>query len=162
MKVELMGALLHRPNVVYLDEPTIGLDISAQKAVRSFLKGYQKEFRPIVLLTSHYMEDIKELCPRVVLMKSGGVIYDGALATVQARFGDKKRLVVRLEAGTPAVAGPWALELQEDGSHALSVERSRLKEAVDHLLQLRPTDLTVQDPPVEEVIEALMHAGGPA
>nr|MBA2405692.1 ATP-binding cassette domain-containing protein [Bdellovibrionales bacterium] len=94
MKVELMAALLHNPKVIFLDEPTIGLDISAQKAVRVFLRQYQKEFKPITILTSHYMEDIKELCPRIVIIKEGEFVYDGSLSNVQKMMGDEKVLSV--------------------------------------------------------------------
>lgn len=164
MKVELMGALLHRPEVVYLDEPTIGLDIMAQKAVRKFLKDYQREFRPMILLTSHYMEDIKELCPRVVLIKSGKLVYDGALATIQKRFGEKKRVVLTLDErpasldGFPADLGQ--LELTPEGQVALSTDRQRLRAAIDQLFRtFTPVDVTVQDPAIEEVIESFLIRG---
>lgn len=77
MKVELIACLLHNPKVIYLDEPTIGLDLTAQKAVRAFLAKYQQDYKPIVILTSHYMQDIEELCPRIVVMKTGEIIFDG-------------------------------------------------------------------------------------
>lgn len=163
MKVELMGALLHRPNVVYLDEPTIGLDLMAQKAVRKFLKDYQREFKPIILLTSHYMEDIKELCPRVVLIKSGGLIYDGALATIQKQFGERKKLVLTLEENLtvlpqfPAELGH--LEMSEN-KLSLTTSRTQLNGAMDILLKkFQPQDVTIQDPPIEEVIEDFLQKG---
>lgn len=163
MKVELMGALLHRPNVVYLDEPTIGLDLMAQKAVRGFLKDYQREFRPIILLTSHYMEDIKELCERVVLIKAGELIYDGALARIQSQFGEKKKLVLTLEdapAEVPTLAAELGELTLERNKITVSTSRAQLAGAMDYLLKnFRPVDLTIQDPPIEEVIESFLRKG---
>ena len=163
MKVELMGALLHRPNVVYLDEPTIGLDLMAQKAVRKFLKDYQREFKPIILLTSHYMEDIKELCPRVVLIKSGALIYDGALTTIQKQFGERKKLILTLEEKlTELPVFPTELGHLEMSENKLSLTTSRaqLNGAMDLLLKrYQPQDVTIQDPPIEEVIEDFLHKG---
>jgi ABC-2 type transport system ATP-binding protein len=163
MKVELMGALLHRPNVVYLDEPTIGLDLMAQKAVRGFLKNYQREFKPIILLTSHYMEDIKELCERVVLIKSGELIYDGALTTIQAQFGENKKLVMTLE-DAPVTIPELRSELGklevDKNKITLSTTRNQLSGSMDYLLKnFQPTDLTIQDPPIEEVIESFLRKG---
>lgn len=164
MKVELMGALLHRPNVVYLDEPTIGLDLMAQKAVRKFLKNYQKEFKPIILLTSHYMEDIKELCPRVILIKSGELIFDGALAKIQREFGDKKRLVFSFEdrpTSTPSFPSEMGhIELTQEGKIVVGTSRVHLKDSMDLILKnSTPSDITIQDPSIEEVIESFLQKG---
>jgi ABC-2 type transport system ATP-binding protein len=163
MKVELMGALLHRPHVVYLDEPTIGLDIMAQKAVRKFLKDYQREFKPIVLLTSHYMEDIKELCPRIILIKSGELIYDGALATIQAQFGDKKKVTLTLEeklSSTPVIPeGLGKIELSGN-KLSLNTSRAQLNGAIEYLLKtFSSQDMSIQDPSIEEVIESYLQKG---
>lgn len=163
MKVELMGALLHRPHVIYLDEPTIGLDLMAQKAVRKFLKDYQSEFKPIILLTSHYMEDIKELCPRVMLIKAGALIYDGNLSTIQRQFGDQKRVVLTLDNQTSDTP-----EIPEELGHfewshdklILSTTRQKLNQSMDYALKLfTPVDITIQDPSIEEVIESYLQKG---
>jgi len=141
MKIELMAALLHRPKVIFLDEPTIGLDISAQKAVRNFLKDYQKEYRPITILTSHYMEDIKELCPRVVVMKDGHFIFDGLLTDVQKKLGDQK--VLNISTSTENLK-----------FHA---ERSNISQKTQELLEKYDViDLTIHDPSIEDIIEKLM------
>jgi ABC-2 type transport system ATP-binding protein len=141
MKIELMAALLHRPKVIFLDEPTIGLDISAQKAVRSFLKDYQKEYRPITILTSHYMEDIKELCPRVVVMKDGNFIFDGLLTDVQKKLGDQK--VLNISTSTENLK-----------FHAA---RSNISQKTQELLEKYDViDLTIHDPSIEDIIEKLM------
>ncbi len=92
MKMELVAALLHDPQVIFLDEPTIGLDIISQKAIREFLKEYMIEHNPIMILTSHYMQDIEELCPRLALMRAGEIIYDGPLNEIKNKFGDVRSL----------------------------------------------------------------------
>jgi ABC-2 type transport system ATP-binding protein len=144
MKVELMAALLHEPRVIFLDEPTIGLDISAQKAVREFLKGYQKEYKPITILTSHYMEDIKELCPRIVIIKEGEFVYDGSLSAVQKMMGDEKCLSVTTKETTFKV----------------NVPRSELSKKTSEIFsQNEVLDLNIHDPSIEDVIESIMKFG---
>lgn len=144
MKIELMAALLHRPKVIFLDEPTIGLDISAQKAVREFIKNYQKEFRPITILTSHYMEDIKELCPRVVIMKEGEFVYDGTLSKIQKLMGDEKCLSVTTR----------------ESSFKLNVSRSELVAKTSEIFQSNDViDLNIHDPSIEDIIESIMKNG---
>ena len=139
-----MASLLHNPKVIFLDEPTIGLDLTAQKAVRQFIKNYQKEFRPITILTSHYMEDIKELCPRVVIMKEGEFVYDGELAKIQGMMGDKKVISVTTLENTFKVQIPRT---------ELSKKTQEIFETHDVL------DLNIQDPSIEEVIESIMKHG---
>jgi ABC-2 type transport system ATP-binding protein len=144
MKVELMAALLHRPKVIFLDEPTIGLDMSAQKAVREFLKNYQKEFKPITILTSHYMEDIKELCPRIVIIKEGEFVYDGALSSIQKLMGDEKCLTVTTREKTFKVNVPRG---------ELSTKTAEIFSSNDVV------DLNIHDPSVENIIESIMKHG---
>ena len=144
MKVELMAALLHNPKVIFLDEPTIGLDISAQKAIRIFLRQYQKDFKPITILTSHYMEDIKELCPRIVIIKQGEFVYDGSLSDVQRMMGDEKVLSVTTQEKTFKVSVP---------RHELSKKTHELFEE-NYVL-----DLNIHDPSIEDVIESIMRNG---
>ncbi len=144
MKIELMAALLHQPKVIFMDEPTIGLDISAQKAVREFMKNYQREFKPITILTSHYMEDIKELCPRIVIMKQGEFVYDGALSQVQRMLGDEKCLTVTTKEKVFKVNVP-RLELSAKTSEIFSTN--------DVL------DLNIHDPSIEDIIESIMKHG---
>lgn len=144
MKIELMAALLHRPRVIFLDEPTIGLDLSAQKAVREFLKNYQKEFRPITILTSHYMEDIKELCPRIVIIKEGQFVFDGPIIQVQRMMGDEKCLTVTTK----------------DKVLNLNVPRSLLAQRTAEILRENEVlDLNIHEPSIEEIIESIMKNG---
>ena len=144
MKIELMAALLHNPKVIFLDEPTIGLDITAQNAVRDFLKSYQKEFRPMTILTSHYMQDIKELCPRIVIIKEGSFVYDGPIREVQRMLGDEKVINV-----TTA-----------DDHLRITVPKSELSIRTKEILEkYQVTDLTIEDPSIEVMIEHLMKDG---
>ncbi len=144
MKIELMAALLHQPKVIFLDEPTIGLDISAQKAVREFMRNYQSEFKPITILTSHYMEDIKELCPRIMIIKEGEFVYDGALSEVQKMMGDEKRLTVTTKEKTFKV----------------NVRRSELGSTTSELFKSNDIlDLNIHDPSVDDIIESIMNYG---
>src|SRR3954469_2303546 len=108
MKMELIAALLHRPRVLFLDEPTIGLDVVSQKAVRLFLRDYNRRYRVTILLTSHYMADIKELCERVIVIHKGNKIYDGALDRLETSGGARKKIITFLPAATSntAVAFP--------------------------------------------------------
>jgi ABC-2 type transport system ATP-binding protein len=144
MKIELMAALLHRPKVIFLDEPTIGLDISAQKAVRKFLREYQREWQPMTILTSHYMEDIKELCPRVVIIKEGEFVYDGALSNIQKLVGDEKVLSVT----TP------------EKNFKVNVPRHELATKTHEIFEKEEViDLNIMDPSVEDIIESIMRHG---
>ena len=144
MKIELMAALLHEPKVIFLDEPTIGLDISAQKAVREFMRNYQKEFKPITILTSHYMEDIKELCPRIVIIKEGQFVYDGPLSKVQRMLGDEKRLTVTTKEKVFEVNVPRS---------ELGIRTAEIFKANEVL------DLNIHDPSIEDIIESIMKNG---
>lgn len=144
MKVELMAALLHQPKVIFLDEPTIGLDISAQKAVREFMKNYQREYKPITILTSHYMEDIKELCPRIVIIKEGEFVYDGPISAVQRMMGDEKCLTVTTK----------------DSVFKVNVPRSDLSQKTSEIFSTNEVlDLNIHDPSIEDVIENIMKHG---
>lgn len=144
MKVELMAALLHNPKVIFLDEPTIGLDISAQKAVREFMKNYQREFKPITILTSHYMEDIKELCPRIVIIKAGEFVYDGPLSKIQRLLGDEKVLSVTTK----------------DNEFKVTVPRLDLASKTSEIFKSHEVlDLNIHDPSIEDIIESIMKHG---
>lgn len=96
MKVELIASLLHDPKVIFLDEPTIGLDYNSQKAVRVFLREYQKQYQPMIILTSHYIKDIEELCPKILLMKEGEIIYNGSLNEIQKKYSIFKQVECRI------------------------------------------------------------------
>jgi ABC-2 type transport system ATP-binding protein len=161
MKCELAAALLHRPQVLFLDEPTIGLDVSMQATVRGFIRSYNERFGATVLLTSHYMEDVAALCPRVVVIDHGRLIYDGDLRQLSLRIRPDKRIVVRLD--RPAAGGELARfgeVLSATGTQAvIRVSAAEVSGAVGRMLAALPVaDLTVEDPPLEEVMSELFSA----
>ena len=160
MKAELLAALLHRPSVLFLDEPTLGLDVNAQARVRSFLADYNRQSGATVLLTSHYMADITALCPRVLLIHNGVLAHDGPLEALAARLAPCRQ--VRLELADPAdpaaLAAYGQLEHWEGRSAALLVPRDRLTTVVASLLaRFEVLDLEVSDPPIEELIGGLFR-----
>ncbi len=158
MKCELAVALLHRPRVLFLDEPTIGLDVTMQATVREFIRAYNERHGAAVLLTSHYMDDVLALCPRVVVIDRGRLIYDGDLRRLAREVRPEKRVVVRL--GQPVPEG----ELGRFGtvvSHAeaqavLRVPGDEVASVVGRLLASLPVaDLTVEEAPLEDVMKEL-------
>ena len=162
MKAELLAALLHRPSVLFLDEPTLGLDVNAQAAVRAFLADYNRRTGATVLLTSHYMGDITALCPRVLLIHAGSLFHDGSLEALSQRLAPRRE--VRLELADPLPAEAFAsygeLEHLSGRDVRLLVERERLTEVVGRLLaELTVLDLEVADPPIEHTIGRLFRQG---
>lgn len=165
MKCELVAALLHRPRVLFLDEPTIGLDVSMQAKMRDFIRHYNEQFRAAVLLTSHYMDDVTALCPRVIVIDHGRLLYDGDLKALVRRIRPDKRLTMRLSG--PVERG--ALEKLatvvsfEAGQAVLSVPPERLNATVQSVLATLPVaDLAVEDPPLEEVMREMFQRNVPA
>ena len=164
MKCELAAALLHRPRVLFLDEPTIGLDVSMQTTVRGFIRAYNERFGATVLLTSHYMDDVVALCPRVVVIDKGRLIHDGDLRQLSLAVRPDKRVVVRLDRPVPeadlarfgAVVSASALQA------VIQVAAADVSSAVGRVLAALPVaDLTVEDPPLEEVMSELFRGPRP-
>ena len=161
MKCEVAAALLHRPQVLFLDEPTIGLDVTMQRRIRSFIGEYNRRHGATVLLTSHYMADVQALCKRVIVIHHGKLLFDGDLAGLVRRFAAYKTIVVELADGHDTSAASVAalnttatLVSQEDGRLTLRVDKERTAHVTERLLATLPvTDLTVEDPPIEDVIE---------
>jgi len=154
MKMELIGALLHRPKVLFLDEPTIGLDVISQKKVREFLREYNRRHRVVTLLTSHYMQDIEELCERVILIDHGRIFFDGPLAEVTARFTATKVIGVDYGSSLPQGFMPPGTVLERSpASIRVEVPRADVPAACAGLLSAAPViDLSVEEVPIEEVI----------
>ncbi len=155
MKMELTAALLHSPEVLFLDEPTIGLDVVAQYKVQNFLKHYQEARGITVLLTSHYMKDVVALCRRVVVIALGRIVYDGSLADILDRFGGHK--VISLQFADGAVPNDLTrygeVLSQETPRARLRVQRSVVAEVLSKILARHSiVDVSVEDPPLEEVI----------
>jgi ABC-2 type transport system ATP-binding protein len=160
MKCELAAALLHRPQVLFLDEPTIGLDVSMQATVRAFVKAYNERFGASVLLTSHYMDDVVALCPRVVVIDHGHLIYDGDLRALALRVRPDKRIVLRLEQAVAAAdLARFGLVVSSDEAQAvIQVPAAEVSALVGRVLAALPvSDLTVEDPPLEEVMSELFR-----
>jgi ABC-2 type transport system ATP-binding protein len=159
MKCELAAALLHRPRVLFLDEPTIGLDVSMQATVRRFVRAYNERFGATVLLTSHYMEDVVQLCPRVIVIDRGRLIYDGDLRALAHRVRPDKRVRVRVaNGGAEALARFGSVVSREEGGGVLQIPADEVAAVVARLLaELAVADLTVEDPPLEEVLSELFR-----
>jgi ABC-2 type transport system ATP-binding protein len=160
MKVEIVGALLHRPQVLFLDEPTIGLDVTMQKRIRSFVAEYNQRYGATVLLTSHYMADVQALCRRVVVIHHGHILYDGELARLGSRFDATKTIGVTLKEGTVDLSAYGEVLSSEDGRVTLRVSRADAPDVAGRILRDLPVaDLTIEDPPIEDVIERVFASG---
>jgi ABC-2 type transport system ATP-binding protein len=148
MKVEVVGSLLHLPQVLFLDEPTIGLDVTMQKRIRGFIARYNERYEATVLLTSLYMADVEALCKRVIVIHHGRVLFDGSLATLTHRFSALKTIEAVLADGETIT---------------LQVPKNETSQATAQLLaEHEVTDLTVEDPPIEDVIEQVFASEAPA
>lgn len=161
MKAELLAALLHRPEVLFLDEPTLGLDVNAQVAVRGFIREYNRRFGAAVLLTSHYMADIAALAERVLVIHQGRLLYDGALEGLLERFAPYREVGLTLAQPLPKEALlPFGEVRDLEGREArLLVPRERLTERVAEILKRLPVeDLEVREPPLEEVIARVFQS----
>jgi len=165
MKAELMAALLHRPEILFLDEPTLGLDVNAQSAVRDFLRDYNRRYKATILLTSHYMADITALCPRVLLIHEGNLIYDGSLDGIRERFSPFREMTVELAHAVNAdeLATFGEVESVEGRIAHLIIRREALTETVSLLLEaFTVQDLTITDPPIEKIIGRIFQNGSAA
>jgi ABC-2 type transport system ATP-binding protein len=162
MKCEIAGALLHRPQVVFLDEPTIGLDVTMQRRIRAFLGRYNRRYEATVLLTSHYMADVEALCRRVIVIHRGRLLFDGDLADLTQRFTSHKTIVVRLGDCRADLRAYGDLVSCEDGSYTLRVPRAETARITGRILSDLPViDLLVEDPPIEEVIDRVFTGDAP-
>jgi ABC-2 type transport system ATP-binding protein len=163
MKVEMVGSLLHRPRVLFLDEPTIGLDVTMQKRVRSFIAEYNRRYGATVLLTSHYMADVVALCRRVIVIHHGRVLFDGDLTALADRFAAYKTINVTL-ADIAAPLETYGEVMERDGYRVkLRVARPDVSRIAARLLSERQvTDLTIEEPPIEDVIELVFALKAPA
>jgi ABC-2 type transport system ATP-binding protein len=162
MKMELIAALLHQPQLLLLDEPTIGLDVVAQVAIQKCLRDYHARHGVTMLLTSHYMRDVEALCSRVLVITHGALVYDGPLAGITERFGQTK--LVRLqfaEGAVPADLDRYGEVTRREGPAAdLKVERTRVADVLGAILdQHAVADVSVQDPPLEQVIARVFEEG---
>jgi ABC-2 type transport system ATP-binding protein len=154
MKCEIAAALLHRPQVVFLDEPTIGLDVTMQRRIRAFIAEYNHRSGATVLLTSHYMADVQALCKRVIVIHHGRLLFDGDLSALVQQFTAHKTIVVQLEDCQADLHTYGEVLDCEDGRFTLRVPKARTARVTERLLADLPViDLLVEDPPIEEVID---------
>jgi ABC-2 type transport system ATP-binding protein len=163
MKVELAAALLHRPEVLFLDEPTLGLDVTMQRRLREFVAAYSRRYGATVLLTSHYMADVAALCERVIIIHHGRIGFDGRLAVLAARVRVHKELRVDFGSAVPDNLSAYGEVVARDGDRVtLRVPRERTPEATARLLADHTVlDLAVEEPSIEDVIEQVFaEAGG--
>ncbi len=158
MKCELMAALVHGPRVLFLDEPTIGLDVSMQVAMRDFIRRYNEKYEATLILTSHYMDDVAALCPRVIVIDKGQLSFDGGLEALVHKVRPEKRVTFRLKQAVDAglLAGLGKVVTHEPAEVVLQVPSATVNETVGRALASLPVqDLTVENPPLEEVMSEL-------
>jgi len=154
MKCEIAAALLHRPKVVFLDEPTIGLDVTMQRRIRAFIAEYNRRFEATVLMTSHYMADVAALCKRVVVIHHGRLLFDGELALLLQKFTTHKTIVIQMGECQADLKVYGEVLSCEDGRYTLRVPKAETARITERLLADLPVvDLLVEDPPIEEVID---------
>lgn len=160
MKLELIASLLHEPRVLFLDEPTIGLDVVSQKVVREFLREYNRAHRTTILLTSHYMADIQQLCERVIIIDHGKIFFDGRLSEVVDRFADFKLVTIQCDNASTCPAETLSrhgevLEKSAD-TVKLKIKRDRVITACKALLDELPVrDIDIEEVPIEDVIRQI-------
>ncbi len=158
MKCELIAALLHSPKILFLDEPTIGLDVVMQKKMRDFIKSYNRKYGSTIILTSHYMGDVQELCGRVIIIDKGKVVFDGALAEIVDKYADHKFLsvVFAKEIDPKKLADIGKVKDYDFPKATLSVKRETASVAAAQLLQKFPVaDLNVEEAPIDDIIREL-------
>ena len=163
MKVEIVGSLLHRPDVLFLDEPTLGLDVAMQRRIRGFVRAYNARYGASVMLTSHYMADVEALCDRVLVIHHGRILFDGDLGALGARFAADKTVSVVL--ADPLVdLSSYGEVLSRDGERvALRVSKGETPAVTGRLLaEHEVLDLTIEDPPIEDLIERVFAEGAVA
>ena len=161
MKCELVAQLLHSPKILFLDEPTIGLDIVMQQKIRSFVREYNQKYNATILLTSHYMDDVKELCKRVIIINHGRLLYDGDLSSLVSKHTQLKRISVVFEKEIPTMElEKWGSIISHEGmSVVLEISKEKAPSVASHLLSTYPVaDLTIEEPQIEEIISTIFSS----
>lgn len=162
MKCELVASLIHRPKVLFMDEPTIGLDVATKVKVRAFIRDYNERYGATLMLTSHYMDDVVALCPRVIVIDKGRLSYDGSLEELVAQVRPEKRITLTLasEVDDNALSDMGTLIQNRDGQVILQVDKAELGAVVSKALStLEVSDFTVEAAPLEEVMSELFTRG---
>ncbi|KPV56282.1 hypothetical protein QJ48_28525 [Paenibacillus sp. A3] len=164
MKMEIIGSLLHDPKIVFLDEPTIGLDLTSQRSLRSFVGEYSRSGGTTIMLTSHYMEDIVTLCRRIIVISEGRIVYDGSLEEAKRRMGGGQIVKVRF-ASLPEEE--WLDQRRDvlmscrDYDFTFRLERERVPDFIASTGRWMPVDISVEEPPIEDTIERLYGKENP-
>jgi ABC-2 type transport system ATP-binding protein len=168
MKMEIIAAMLHGPKVIFLDEPTIGLDLSAQRVIREFILDYSKEYKPIIVLTSHYMADIEHLCERIAVIQAGKFVYDGSITGIVERFRAHKEVSFEILEMTDALIAKFRERLGPMG-HLVQCDRQGLTIRVDpnsvgflvsEVLKMSPvSDVKIKEEDIASVVEKVMNQG---
>jgi len=154
MKCEVAAALLHQPRVLFLDEPTIGLDVPMQRRIRSFLREYNRRYEATVLLTSHYMADVEALCKRVVVIHHGSLLFDGDLAALVEQFSPYKTISFVHDDDQADFSAYGQFAHSVDGRASIKVSKSEVGNVTQSILQrYAVTDLLIEDPPIDDVID---------
>lgn len=162
MKCEIAAALLHQPRVVFLDEPTIGLDVTMQRRIRQFISEYNRRFGATVLLTSHYMADVVALCKRVVVIHHGTLLFDGDLVNLVNKFTEHKTIVVQIADCQNDLASYGQVVSCHEGRFTLQVPKAETAKVTERILADLPViDLLVEDPPIEEIIDRIFTSEKP-
>jgi ABC-2 type transport system ATP-binding protein len=158
MKVEIAAALLHRPKVLFLDEPTLGLDVTMQRRIRQFIRSYNSRYGASVILTSHYMADVEALCERVIVIHQGRIRFDGDLGQLVDRFSAFRRLIVTLAESQADLSLYGQVLAVDHGRYTLQVAKSEASRVTSRLLADLPVvDLIVENPSVEDVIDQVFQ-----
>lgn len=161
MKMELIASLLHQPKILFLDEPTIGLDVISQKTVREFIRRHNAEQKTTILLTSHYMADIQELCERVIIIDHGRIFFDGKLSDIVDRFADFKLVTIQCEnpgqhPDTQKISHYGEIVQRNNNTITLKVKRDRVVPVCKVILdELSVSDIDIQEVPIEDVIRQI-------
>jgi len=158
MKAELVAALIHQPKILFLDEPTIGLDVIAQKKMRDFIKNYNQTFGATIILTSHYMGDVEELSQRVIIIDKGKIIYDGQLSKIVSKFAKHKiiSLDFEKEISRSQLTTFGKIKDYDKFSSKIEISRSQIIDTTARILRELPVrDLAIEEPPIEEIIRMI-------
>jgi len=158
MKMELIAALIYDPKIIFLDEPTIGLDIFSQEALRNFLKTYQKEFKKTIILTSHYLEDVKRLVKRLIVINKGKIIYDGPLSEVVRHYSKTKKIRLTLEEEIDdKIKKEFNIVFDQFPQLTIETDKNQIASVLGKIVKKIPyTDIVIEDESIETIIKKIL------